>query len=603
MVKQIHVFFLLFTASILIGCAAPGQRPVSEDSTVAALQDDTFYQQIEQITRQIETGDTENTPLQLAELENIATSDNHHSLLAYAYARLFIAENNYLAAAGILNSTSTRQHLQQSDDTVVLLISLLNAEILEAQQQALAAARLRVYLAPIINDETQYQQNHQAIWRLLAQADIDENTLQRFSQEQDLLHWLQLSRIVQHSTLSLDQQLRAIDQWLADNSLHPAAKWPPQDIDMIRHYSEQRPQKIAVILPLEGKYRALGTAIRDGLMRAWFESGHQPLLVFYNFDELPGFLDVYHEAIFDGADMVIGPLFKEQLQELLQYQDILPVPTIALNRLDDSTLARPQNLFEYSLSSDDEIRSLITLAQRQQHHNAIVIHQPDSWAQRAADTFISEWQQQQGKILASASFDNTREQSALVQNVLNLDKSRQRSRELQWLTGLTLENEPRRRQDIDLILLITRPEAAASIRPLLSFHYASNIPVYANSSVYRGYPNPSFDNDLNGIYFTDAPLVINSQSLGDSSYRQSPFIRMHAMGMDAFRLSERIQLLAQLPLLTLPGASGQLSVENGIVQRQTAYARFVRGRVQSISLPDETGVQDQHAETDNTADR
>ena len=591
MVKQIHPLFpLLLLAAIMLGaCASP---PTIEDPVVISKTDDPLSLEILALVDAIEQGQLD-VVTELARFHQQASTSNHYSLLAYANAKRHLAldneENAYLA----LNNRFSQHHLMLAASDTQNRVTLLNARILEARGQLLTAIRLRVFLAPLLDDEHAYQDNHLKIWNLLSHLDTLSIDLSVFQQEQVLTQWLTLSRLTQDPGLSLEEQLFAIERWQMQYPDHPASLMPPPIIGKMYEALMLRPQQIAVILPLDGRYRSHGIAIRDGIMQAYYQSGHKSQILFYAFDEMDGFLDIYHEAIYDGAELVIGPLFKNQLEELYTFP-VLPVPTIALNRLDgEQTGIRPHNLYEFSLAIDDEIDSIIRLATHEQHHNAIIIHQKDDWAIRAAERFNTQWRQQGRQILDQTGFERSQGQSAIVQRALNIDSSNQRNRELQWLTGLSVEHEPRRRQDIDMILLLARQEAATSIRPLLAFHYAGDVPIYANSSVYRGYPRPSVDGDLNGIRFTDIPLVINPQpQIGiNNPYAESAMIRMYAFGIDAFRLTERIQLMAQMPQAAMYGATGRLSIEQNNVRRQTAYAQFRRGRIVPIILtPGETEV-------------
>lgn len=601
MVKQIQVFFLLFLSILVVACASTPdtsnatQTPITETNIAA------FKEKISHITQLIDDNQSDEARRLLAQLDHRARTDDQHALLAYVYAKLALSEGDIEEASRVLNAPQTQQHLQLADDETIVLSGLLNADILELQQAPLAAARMRIYLAPMISNTELYSINHLRIWYLLANTDVNAVDFSRFANEQHLLQWLKLSQIVQHSQDSLATQLTNIEQWMRKNPKHPAALMVPADVELIRNAQLNQANLIAIILPLEGKFRSHGIAIRDGFLNAWYRASHKPEIKFYHADETSSFIEIYQQAISDGAELVIGPLFKEQLQALYQLGDQLPVPTIALNRLDNDTKA-PANLFEFSLASEDEIASLILLAERQQHKNAIVIYQPDPWAIRAAETFVSQWQAQQGKVLVSRALANTRDQSAMVQDILNINNSRQRHRELQQLTGLNMEFEPRRRQDVDMILLISHPEAAATIRPLLSFHYANNIPVYATSSVYRGFANSNFDNDLNGISFTDAPLVINGDAALSANYRTSPLIRIHAMGMDAFLLSERLSLMAALPQAKVYGATGLLSMQENHIVRRTAFAQFNRGKASAFALPVEAAIERHAEEADQPID-
>lgn len=130
-----------------------------------------------------------------------------------------------------------------------------------------------------------------------------------------------------------------------------------------------------------------------------------------------------------------------------------------------------------------------------------------------------------------------------------------------------------------MILILSKPKLAASLRPLLSFHYANDLDLMATSSVYRGYQNSRPDSDYNGIQFSDLPLVIEPSQTVSKNYMRSPLIRMYAFGVDAFQLSERIHLMQQLPSIKLYGATGALALNNQLITRDMAFAKFSRGKV------------------------
>src|SRR5690606_35755969 len=107
------------------------------------------------------------------------------------------------------------------------------------------------------------------------------------------------------------------------------------------------------------------------------------------------------------------------------------------------------------------------------------------------------------------------------------------------------------------------PAQARQIKPTLAFHYAGDIPVYATSHIYSGVPNPSADRDLNGVRFNTMPWIFDTQSeekkMIDSAVKSSAiYSRLHALGVDAYRLSPRLPQLAQIPEMRLYGATGAM---------------------------------------------
>ncbi len=472
----------------------------------------------------------------------------------------------------ILSSRSTQAKIQAEK---IISLNLLSRHA--------DAAKLRIYMAANLNTEEALRNNAIAIW-------LDINQLNEFrikdelssSHNKDYQQWLTLNMLVRFNKHSLNKQINDIEQWQHQNPQHTAALVPPQDIINLRLAAKQRPHKIAIILPFDRKYKNFSNAIRNGFMQSYYQSDYQPLLSFYAVDQQQDFLDVYHTAINEGAELIIGPIFKNQLTQLYQLEE-LPVPTISLNRLDNKSLT-PLNLFEFSLASEDEIDTMIQQLSLSGYKNALVFLQSSSWAKEDSEYFSQQWQNKHGNILAEQAFDSNKDQSRQLQKLLNIDKSKYRIHRLNSTLRQKLNSQPRRRQDADFIYLLAKPDKASSIKPMLKFHYAGDLPSYASSRIYRGYANKSLDNDLNGITFTDLPWLTHKPKNIDAQYRQSPLLRMYAFGVDAFQLSERLNLLKNNKQLSLNGATGKLSLSNNKLKRQTAIAVFSKGKIQEVPI-------------------
>src|SRR3990167_8979148 len=104
---------------------------------------------------------------------------------------------------------------------------------------------------------------------------------------------------------------------------------------------------IALLLPLQCKYRQSAIAIQNGFMTAHYAAAAKldtgksaPTIRVYDSTDIRNFMNVYRQAVNDGADIIVGPLQKENVHQLVITKTELPVPTIALNT-DDPTLQAP----------------------------------------------------------------------------------------------------------------------------------------------------------------------------------------------------------------------------------------------------------------------
>lgn len=477
-------------------------------------------------------------------------------------------------------------------------VSLLRAQVWEQNQNFLAAARERIFVAPMLDDAQMADHNHQLIWDDI--MNVPEETLQQLSGTvavEDIQGWLELGWIYKGLQDDLDQQVEALNHWIQQHPTHPAAIKLPETLRIVQELSTNRPTEIAVLLPMQGKYRLAAEALLNGFMAAHYatlqgnpEFGNAITIRTYDTHDVSQFSDLYQKAVNEGADIIIGPLQKENLRSLLSSNAPLPVPTIAMNQ-EMGTTEFPPNLYQFGLSPEDDAAEVARYAQQFQFKRAAVLYQDNPWWSRAYAAFTREWMtHQEHAIPSAASFEDQSKMANAIKEMLLVHQSEQRAQQLQRITGKSMEFQPRRRQDLDFIFLIASPEQARQIRPLLDFYYAQGIPVLAGSQIYGGQPAPQNDRDLNGIKFCDIPWLLEKPGSIHSAITTAwpkadhRYFRFNAMGVDAYRLQSRLQLLAQIPDAGLFGATGNLTInpEDNRIHRELSWAVFKGGSPQLL---------------------
>ena len=151
------------------------------------------------------------------------------------------------------------------------------------------------------------------------------------------------------------------------------------------------------------------------------------------------------------------------------------------------------------------------------------------------------------------------------------------------MLATNIEFTARRRADIDAVFLLARSgEDARSLKPLLAFHYAGDLPVFATSSIYSGIPDRR-DRDLDGIQLVEIPWLLGSNpgarvaiAAGDTG--SDSYTRLNALGADAFLLQYRFSQLGGGADALLRGDTGLLSLDPALrVRRETRLATFDGG--------------------------
>ncbi|UTA48856.1 penicillin-binding protein activator [Simiduia sp. 21SJ11W-1] len=509
------------------------------------------------------------------------------------YSNLLLAqEANFLAQEVLMNPKLTEQWELMPKDTYISLRSQRAALLATLGETELAVQEYialdHAGLAP-----EQRQQNQDALWQtLMDQPRTHLQQLARNSGNLELQGWYQLAALSKNNQHQLESQLRSVDDWLMRWPGHPAASRLPRDLQLLQQLIAEKPQHVALLLPVSGKLGRAGRAIRDGFFAAHYQSlqaGSPAGRISLYDTNLGDIQTLYQQAVADGAQLIIGPLDKDKVAELALLP-VLPVPTLALNRIEQPAGLLPtQNLMQFGLAAEDEARQAARRAWLEGHRLAMVIAVDASWADRSAVAFISEWQALGGTVVEYAKFTGKADYSKIVQRGLLIDHSNQRAANVRNILGRAMEFEPRRRQDVDMIFITALPNQARQLKPTLKFHQASNIPVFATSHVYAGEENPKLDSDLNGIRFSTLPWIFNEQSEEKRAierFSHDPsFNRLYAMGVDAYHLYPRLRQLREIPNATVFGATGNLQLTpEGHIVREQMWAYIRRGLAQPLPM-------------------
>ncbi|MDY1018064.1 penicillin-binding protein activator [Pseudomonas coleopterorum] len=487
-------------------------------------------------------------------------------------AELALTRNDAKAALAALDHPSLQRLGELTADQQVRT-HLVRARALEADGQILAAARERVFIAPLLSGEAAAQ-NHEAIWALVGSLPVEQ--LQNQGTD-DFAGWLSLALAVK-SAGTLEQQQAAIDTWVAQHAAHPAARQLPAPLVKLKALASQPLTRIALLLPQDGQLAGVARALREGFMAAYYQAqqaGQKPPVIdVIDSSRLTSLDDFYRQAQAQGVQLVIGPLEKPLVKQLAARTQ-LPLPTLALNYSDNNQVGPPQ-LFQFGLAAEDEAREVSRRARADGLHSAAAMIPKGDWGDRVLNAFRQDWEANGGTLVAAQRVDQPvqlAQQIADMLNVRNAGSGAQASR----------------RQDIDFIFLAATPQQAQQIKPTLNFQYAGDLPVYATSHVFSASGDPAQYNDMTGIRFCETPWLLDtSNPLRQQVTRQWPQAngsmgRLYAMGVDAYTLAARLGQLKALPDSRVEGLSGNLGMgANQRIERQLPWAQFVGGQVQRL---------------------
>ncbi|NND90379.1 MAG: penicillin-binding protein activator [Granulosicoccus sp.] len=465
----------------------------------------------------------------------------------------------------------------------------------------------RIDLEGQLADEDIIRRGHEQIWQLLTTQPLSTLRSMTTNVRGDVYQgWIELA--LAHASAGIDAEKRrdGIAQWQDRFPLHPAnpgfvdALYTPTGFDL--EVDGKPINQVAILLPLSGSNTAtVAAAIRDGVLAAYEHSKSQrqvPVLRFYDVGDNPGYArTAYATAVADGADAVIGPLRKEAVAAIVSQRDI-PVPTITLNTVESSGLAgRSSNVIQFGLAPEDEARAAASRAAALSLKNAIILQADDSRGDRETRAFQDAMFLYGGDVVHVAVLPKDEyDYSTQIKEALAIDESDNRFRTLSSTIGQKLFFEPSIRNDVDVIFLAITTEQARSVRPQLDFFHAREVTRLGTSRVAALDDDQKSNQDLNTIFYPDAPWVLR-KSLQNDPLRQSilqsfpaaegAYAKLYALGTDAYQLVTNLDVLTQGE--RLQGYTGDLELgTDGTIRRHLDWAQYVDGistPVESIDAP------------------
>ena len=332
---------------------------------------------------------------------------------------------------------------------------------------------------------------------------------------------------------------------------------PPADRDGYRP-----PVKLAVLLPLTGTLATAAQPVRDGLLAGYYgEQRRRPELAFYDTGGTAGGAGAaYSRAVDEGADQVLGPLGREEIDAV--YRGVqASAPVIALNRSDT---VPPPNSASFALApEDDGIAAADFLLARGAKRVLVLAGDGDS-ARRSVAAFRERLQAQDGSVV----------QALPVHDDTGIDLTPQLRAAAQAEGG------------VDAVFLALRGPEARAMAPQLSAAGLSLKPRVATAQLTSGTGKPEEDRALDGIaYPTEVWGVSGARGLPPAASAGATLptargaaARLFAFGYDAWQLTAYLERLALDADARIDGATGALRIDSsGNVVRTPAWSTFNGG--------------------------
>lgn len=583
---------VLVACVLLTGCGTPGRQKTEQappqtleipretlpQTSSGELPPSAFSTQFSRAEQAILNFDWMAAEAVLATIPSAQTSVTDDQYLAYLQVRILYIrgdQSSALQRLGELTSATSHPLLRHKMVSTQRSMNSLAGHYLRS-------AQLGDQLLQQTREGIEFESLRRAIWRDLLRAKPTQlNSAINAAGNQQWLGWLELAQICLAVNTNFDRT-HALRQWLGNHPVHPAADKLPGGMSYLLK-DNPTPKKVTLLLPLTGRLAPAAQAVRDGYLANYYATRAAED---YNFEiEVLDVLaynsasEAYYDAVAGGAEFVIGPLSKQAVEELGKLPE-RPVPVLALNRIDRPLPPGKTALVQLALAPEDEAGQIATLAFGRGTRKALLVRPAGEWGDKMEQALRGQWQSLGGTISATATYSSRENYSSAMSTALNLPASEQRAREVRSMLATNVEFTARRRVDIDVVFLLSKSGSEArSLKPLLAYHYAADLPVFATSNIYRGIPDAR-DLDLSGIHLVETPWLLGANpaarvAIAAGGTGINPYTRLNALGADAFLLQTRFAQLQAGEDMLIQGNTGLLSLTPQLhIQRELRAATF-----------------------------
>ncbi|WP_368529313.1 penicillin-binding protein activator [Enterobacter cloacae] len=296
----------------------------------------------------------------------------------------------------------------------------------------------------------------------------------------------------------------------------------------------------------------------------------------------------------DGASIVVGPLLKNNVEELMKSNTALNV--LALNQPEQ--VQNRANICYFALSPEDEARDAARHIHEQGKQSPLLLIPRSTLGDRVANAFAEEWQKLGGGIVLQQKFGSVSELRAGVNGgagiALNGSPVSASLPQQQSVTigGLTIPAPPTDAQiggggKVDAAYIVATPQEIAFIKPMIAMRNGSQsgATLYASSRSAQGTAGPDFRLEMDGLQYSEIPMLAGSnpalmQQALSTVRNDYSLARLYAMGVDAWALANHFTQMRQVPGFELNGNTGDLTAtQDCVINRKLSWLKYQQGQI------------------------
>ncbi|ARD58895.1 penicillin-binding protein activator [Kosakonia radicincitans DSM 16656] len=296
----------------------------------------------------------------------------------------------------------------------------------------------------------------------------------------------------------------------------------------------------------------------------------------------------------DGASIVVGPLLKNNVEELMRSHTTLNV--LALNQ--PESVENRANICYFALSPEDEAHDAARHIHEQGRHAPLLLVPRSNLGERISKAFAEEWLKLGGGVVLEQKFGSTAELrmglnggSGIAMTGSPVVASLPQQQGV-TIGGLNIPAPPTDAQisgsgSVDSVYIVATQDEIALIKPMITLRTGSqsNVMLYASSRSAQGGAGPDFRLEMEGLQFNEIPMLAGAnpslmQQALKSVNNDYSLARLYAMGADAWSLANNFSQMRQVPGFELNGNTGDLTAtQDCVINRKLSWLKYQQGQI------------------------
>ncbi|QLB39428.1 penicillin-binding protein activator [Mannheimia pernigra] len=430
------------------------------------------------------------------------------------------------------------------------------ARIAANKNDAIGVVRARSQLNDYFRMNRERQENNDIIWRVL--RDANRGMLEKAVAEAgeiEFAGWLALINIYNQNMTTPTQIPQAFNNWKNQYPSHSAVTLMPTELQGVSNFQQTQLNGVALLLPLSGDAQILGDIIKRGFDDA--KAGDSTAV--QTFDTSTSDVNsLIARAKQQGANIIVGPLLKSRVDEMLLSPEIQHINVLALNSTENAR--NMAQVCYYGLSPESEAQAGAEKMYNDGHSIAVVAAPQDDFGHRSAEAFAKRWRQLTNTDADVRYYNQPLDSVATIQN-----------------TGVTKAG---------LYILGNAGQVVEIKQGIDNSNLKDRLAMYTSSR--SNSPNNGIDfyTIMEGVKFSEVPLLADTSSskfqkaenLANSDFSM---MRLYAMGADAWLLATKFNELRHIPGYKISGLTGELKAgQNCNIERSLSWMQYQNGAIQ-----------------------